>query len=442
MIRFISRKWQQTRNREQISDPTKSEAIIESNGATKILTDVIDDCLEHIFLYLSLEDLLNVVHTNKQLKPAAESAFVRNFGQGKLVVLKKHRCAICINETEQVELPKYQTCRLLRSFGHLILKQNIKLWCYENPSSYKIMFKHLNQYCHKSTSDITFSRISKYSSMKQPFYKAETVCFDQCQFSSTLYPLNKFFPNVRNLCMDGSFGKSKHIAAHFPHLNQLEIKGGHMAFRCKPQVKMLRMNPQIRRLILDTIYDKTLLPFAGEHLQFLEHIHIFCLGYNFKHFGDKTVNFKRLKELKITEANKLTKIPISSNCLEVLSLHFWDTRFDNMDILIDFLKKHPTISKISLTSDDNMVKTSKEPLIGLIETLSSMEEIDISMLKMSVNHVIQVLNHCKVLKKLCFKVENTFDFDRLRARLGVKWQVASAKSNNLEIFDVIIVCSK
>lgn len=239
------------------------------------------------------------------------------------------------------------------------------------------MFEYLNQYCYKSTSNITFTSTNKYYRMKEPFYKAEMIRFERCSLNAKLKPLNKLFPNVRTLSFDECYVKYKHIAAHFPHLNQLKIKGNHLAFRCKPQVKILRMNPQLRCLTLDTIYDTKLLQVAGEHLQFLEHIHIFGLEFHYKHFGDKIVNFACLKELKISYCTKITKIPISSNCLKEISFvhRSWDPRLDNVDIFIEFLKKHPTVSKIRLTSDKNkMVTTNKKTLIGMIESLSSISE--------------------------------------------------------------------
>lgn len=123
-----------------------------------------DDCLEHIFLYLSLEDLLSIVHTNKLLKTAAEFAFARNFGRGKLVVLKniyseKSIVKFRINETEKVELPN--PYRLLRCFGHLISKQKIDVS--HKLCTYKVL-KYLNKYCYESTTEIAFSTFSSIES--------------------------------------------------------------------------------------------------------------------------------------------------------------------------------------------------------------------------------------------------------------------------------------
>lgn len=66
-----------------------------------------------------------------------------------------------------------------------------------------------------------------------------------------------------------------------------------------------------------------------------------------------------------------------------------------------------------------------------------MEEIDISLLNISVNDAIQFVKNCKALKKLCFKVDDNVDFDRLNERLGVKWRAMSTKSNESEkMYDI------
>lgn len=52
---------------------------------TKI-TDVNNDCLEKIFLFLDFDEFINIAHTNKQLKmkTAADMAFAPKFAKKKL----------------------------------------------------------------------------------------------------------------------------------------------------------------------------------------------------------------------------------------------------------------------------------------------------------------------------------------------------------------------
>lgn len=296
MIRFFSKNWQKRADCEQKSKSSKCKVIT----ITK-LTDMNDDCLEHIFLYLSLEDLLNIVHTNKQLRSAADLAFKRNFGRGKLVIFDESSFTIHINKFEKVQLPN--SYRLLCRFGHLILRSQIT-------RSAGNMLKYLNKYCQHSTTEISFSTFesSDYYRMKKPFFNIETVHLDYCNFGIKFLQLNKLFPNVRNLCIEHCFTMPffGYFGTHFPHLNQLEIWGAYPVFRVNSNLKLLRLNPQLRRLILRTGYNPILLQTASKHLQFLEYLHISYYVPNFEEFGEKIFNFAHLKELKITYSGNMT----------------------------------------------------------------------------------------------------------------------------------------
>lgn len=141
MIRFFSKIWQRNKDCRKNAVASESKAIDQSNATTISLTDLNDDCLEHIFQYLSLEDLLNIADTNKQLKPAAELAFERRFKSGKLILCKSTTTEILINKTERVKVIVGNPYRLLRCFGHLIPNQKI---------INRSMLKYVSQYCRKS----------------------------------------------------------------------------------------------------------------------------------------------------------------------------------------------------------------------------------------------------------------------------------------------------
>lgn len=165
MIRFVLRKC----HRKCHSDPKAKPS--------KKLTDLNDHCLERIFSYLRLGELLALADINERLKTAAELAFVRNFGRGKLVIWEDGWGPLTVhipdayfvfNPPEVASLPK--PCRLLRCFGHLISKQDIHVQCKRN--EYKLL-KYVNKYCGESTTEIVLRRESFYYENK-PFPNAET----------------------------------------------------------------------------------------------------------------------------------------------------------------------------------------------------------------------------------------------------------------------------
>lgn len=368
MIRFDLRKCHRNKDRDQKPKPSKPETINETNATTKKLTDLNDDCLERIFLYLSLYDLLNIVDTNKHLKTAAELAFTENFGREKKFIWHDHWVGvcveICINETKQLKLlPK--PFRLLRCFGHLISKQEINKSCKLN--AYKLL-KYVNKYCSESTTEILI-RHKRFFYENKPYPNAETVRLEYCFLKEngtrfrTNVRLNELFPNVRNLSIDCCDFKRKCIAVHFPQLNQLEIVdppgwnfksafesvfiSRKKAYHNNTYVKMLHLNPQLRSLTLGRDYIATLLRVASQQLQLLEHLELYTTG--FQEFGEGVVNFPYLKELKITYFSCFgpRKIPISASNLR--TFEFCSSAEFNVDILLDFLHNHPTLTKFKLT---------------------------------------------------------------------------------------------
>lgn len=181
--------------------------------------------------------------------------------------------------------------------------------------------------------------------------------------------------------------------------------------------KMLRLNPQIRCLYLGSFYCIPLLRVASQHLQFLEHLHLSFLDDYYEKFGEDVVNFPCVKELKIIYfGQSSTKIPILASCLKEFSFDF---------------HKHPSITKLNLTSTRHLLTINKIYLMDIIKALPLMEEIDISLLKITVNDAIQFVLNCKSLKKLCFKTDYNVDLNHLKEKAGMKCHVVCAEVNEL-----------
>lgn len=431
MSRFFLRMWQRNKDRNKTTVASEFQDINNSNATTIRLTDVNDDCLERIFLYLSLEDLLNIADTNKELKPAAEITFVRHFKRGQLI-LWRSTSEIHINKTEQVKVRN--PYRLLRCFGHLIPNQKIQ---------HHNMLKYVNQCCSESIIKIEFGSLCRY--MNKPFSKVESVTLS-CRLSWNFNRLPKLFPNVRTFTFHSCSIEPRYIAVNFPHLRQVNIRNSENVHGIESYAKMLRFNPQIRHLYLGPFIDDVkLLRTANQFIQFLEHLHLRYTENSYKNFEEKCVNFTYLEVLKIEHYGDITtQIPVSSSCLKAFSFHVYsseDTYHLNagVDILMEFLRKHRFITKLTLSSKcEEMLTTNK--LEEIIEAVSSMEEINISLIKnLSVDDAMKFVNKCKSLKKLSFRADDSSIFDHLNAKLKVKWQVMFEKLNESKMFRITIL---
>lgn len=95
---YFTRKRRRDEENEKQLNQQKSEstsmAVIETESITfqTKLTDINDDCLEKVFMHLSLDVLLNILHTNTQLKPAADMAFAQKFAKQDIIfnIVSKH----------------------------------------------------------------------------------------------------------------------------------------------------------------------------------------------------------------------------------------------------------------------------------------------------------------------------------------------------------------
>lgn len=64
----------------------KRPAVVDDEVSTMKIDDINIDCLEHVFNYLSLMDLINVADANKYLRRAAALVFACR-SKGKMVMI-------------------------------------------------------------------------------------------------------------------------------------------------------------------------------------------------------------------------------------------------------------------------------------------------------------------------------------------------------------------
>lgn len=346
------------------------------------------------------------------------------FIQSYLFLREKRTFKFRFNEIEEIGSPN--PFQLLRCFGHLISKQEI-----DTDKLFNVL-KYVNEYCCESTTEITLCHQRNLYCMKKPFANVETVSLKWCkmkkkfQILNTTVRLNKLFPNVCKLSVIASNIRRDCIAVHYPKLIQLDFVG-HRRERYHVSdtityTKMLRLNPQLRRLFFFGANTVELVRFASQHLQFLEHLHI--LVCNFDAFGEEVVNFPCLKELILRVFHSSKKIPFSASCLS--EFEFSCAYGCDMDDLLQFLHNHPSITKFKLTGS---LKDEQLFPVGIMQALPSAEEIEISALKIPVDDAVRIMEDNQLLRKLCFKVDRTVNLASVKARAGMKYQVRYAGVN-------------
>lgn len=225
------------------------------------LTDVNNDCLEKIFMHLSLVDLLNIAHTNKALKTAAEMAFARKFGKKQFFfsVSSNHLGQFASIRDSLVFIANLRTSlRLLRCYGHLISDLVVKFNEPFRTASSKVL-NYANQYGFKTLKNILLANFSEDMidpCMENVFKKIETVKMENCVLGKTTSKFNTWFPAVRCLFLHSSHLTIRSpIIAHFPHLEELALSRAYNECYFSPRnmTALFELNPQIRRITFELV---------------------------------------------------------------------------------------------------------------------------------------------------------------------------------------------
>lgn len=182
------------------------------------LTDINVDCLECLFMHMTIVDFVNIAHTNKQLKLAADLAFARKFGK------KKFR--FCVDSVYPNNLPEVgdewvivhdlqTSLRLLRCYGHLISKLELNYRKVLRPAPSKV-FRYVNEFSCDSLTEITLHGIFKFAfevAMKRPFPNVQQASFTGCHLGPRMTHFNYWYPALRRLhLIHNSFDDAKSIS--------------------------------------------------------------------------------------------------------------------------------------------------------------------------------------------------------------------------------------
>lgn len=169
----------------------------EKKTAT-ILTDINADCLQSIFNFLNLRDLLNVADANKYIKSAADSLFVRNFGK-KTIFLR----VMFARSDELLEMSQHKievndlktSLRLMRCFGAFISKLEYDFSIESVPTHRSVLDRYINDYCAESLIEMEFFTISEnvFEHIEKPFLNVQSLRFNYCTLGEFFSTVKDFF---------------------------------------------------------------------------------------------------------------------------------------------------------------------------------------------------------------------------------------------------------
>lgn len=243
----------------QQQDNEQQQEIAESadnNDDIKSITNIYYDCLEIIFDFLDLEDLLNVALTCKRLQTAAAAKFGEICGDQNVYILPMeygpNDARICMEENG-IQVFTLRFCLpFLRCFGAKIV--NLFAYYHEAKDNAN-MNHHISQYCAKTLKSISLMGIPEIlaNTFTMPFERVENVSAAHTDFGRSLRYLGHLFPNVRDLeLIFMSVDEDLTADIRFAHLENLSVMIDDVDFSLKSLMYILHANPQLQYLQLNS----------------------------------------------------------------------------------------------------------------------------------------------------------------------------------------------
>lgn len=410
----------------------------KTNGNMK-LTGLNIDCLECVFDYLELIDLISVASSNKRLGKVANLVFARQHSK---------RCFQFQNQRLYPDPRLYgvsymindlkTSLKLLRCFGHLIFRlefiQN-KIITPENTEIAYHMLNYINKYCANSLQNILIdnAQISVLERIEEPFTKVFNLYYTNCNvFAQDSF--NRLFPNMTNLYavfqhndepMTHQYGQRIN---HFPRLKALGILNNYspMVPNIENTSSILRSNPQLTSLMIrnydqyNLLLDSDVFRNALKCLQNLEKF-IFHVDALSTDLNDDIIQLNNLNDFTLfLEAPKTNEIPFLFPKLETLTLQCAHVS----DGCYQFIGKHPKILDLTIV---NFTSNFNVDLVKLAKSLPLLVKFQLSGFGVTFTEAIRFIKSCPYLKQFICKLntdENEHEhinIEHFKEHIGNKW---------------------
>lgn len=402
---------------------------------TKI-TDIFQECLEHVFTYLDLADLISVADANMFLRKATYLPFNQKFG-GKTIEIdfpfknytkiphKMYR----IEESKIIIIISLEmSLQILRCFGHLITQLKLYAGQFSSDNNDILLFTrifiYINDYCTESLRKISITPAHTISRFKTIFLNVEEIETDETQCSTYKLHENEIstvFPKLRRF--HTLFGEGITLATErIPNLEHLGICHSCPIKNqsCTPIVNLntflaIQNNPQLRSISLKT-NNLEFVRSAEQYLQSIENFEIFI--YSMHSYKGEDIYLKNVTKFKLIQVSTepLHRIPFSFHQLRDCTLAY---NWKNSNAFSVFIEKNPSIEKLTLKIScmysliNELDDLKALPLLKEIVLLNPIRKsIDIS-------HLIDYLTKFKSVIRCSFYYRNSKEI--IRKYCGIEW---------------------
>lgn len=311
-----------------MSSQSQNSYFLENQDTPMKVTDLLDECLEHIFGYLKMEELFNVALANANFVDIATLIFKRKYGKMAIKV-HPHEIYAYMYGNHLYERFKIDWVKPLNEFAFLRIfgKSISKLYVvsYVGMKMENAMKSYVSKYCPCDVLTIQFVMPSRWTSFVRTF---RWKYIDEQLFRHSPSDLSSSLESLSIRCYDQCFlGRSNITLDHVKHLSFVQLEWA----RLEPPATAF---PNLELLAIQTMYR-----LSEEWFQFIEqNKHLIKLGL-FSHErrcfdNDLLLNLvaglPKLKVLAINELNInidfIGELLESSTSLKHLRLYegWWD----------------------------------------------------------------------------------------------------------------------
>lgn len=393
--------------------------------ATRI-TDMNIDCLECIFNYLDVKDLLNVTDSCKRLKQVTDLVYSLRYGRKTLELTKSSlHMSKEFNEFRMTDRKisvkdLKNILQIIRCFGHLI--RNISVDIFHKKYCVYVC-EYLNLYCCNGLVEIKYNADIWSGDLKNPFTNVEKVRIENCNLSQKL---EHCFPKVQRLeliLVDISHDLM-YIKGHFQHMEHLLID---LIFDVTEEevLAVVLSCPNLRSLHINWKWKPTFFQAISEQLPKLDKLIIECYDEVSPDFNGNAIHFKSVKSLKIVfyqNRRNFNSFPRISLTFDALDEFIFDGNAQIDQHFFQFIDNNPHITKLNLN-----VYKYKECSLGELDiirmALPSLKILKFKRNFCSAAAVLHFLETCTSLRMFGFLLINHLDFDNLCDQIHNKWNV-------------------
>lgn len=388
------------------------------------LDDINNDCLDSIFAYLDLEDLVNVAETSSCFIPSVHSVFSQKY-RNKKCVLSSFDLG-----SDFIVITKSFGVQFFCHFGQYV--SDLLVDCLSEEVEEAIL-----THCTSSlvNLDLAYLTTDCFNTISKPFQSIETLTLSHGMLSQKMSAVNTWFPNLTSLkllniklidptCLENQFHSLKELVIHNGKstLPQSAIEG------------MLHLNPQVEKLeCFQKEYDVSLIRAISEHLPLLKVLVLWTPDDRFWSFRNQQITFESVKKFTLNSyyyrsTESVECMPLHFGKLETLTLDGFNQYQDH---LLDFVMQNKDLTKLSIVPEIDEFDDLKIDDFGkIVNALPKLVEFEFCADMFMEDELLSFLNDSKMLEKVrLLFISLPLFATRFQAKLKSEWK------NDIDIVD-------